>query len=227
VTLWGSARAANRLLRLWRREPTAVASLSEHYRWYPPARITPGEARIESMADGRAWDRIRCIKYTGDDVGRPPHAGAVHLDWLSDPPGFKAFRTFAIRRVAHGWSVLPGLADAPKRVVVRVPETVASGSAQQLVLAWAAPWTPHEWHVLDAIDASDDDILAHTIAWADHLRELRGAEVITGDEMRGLEECLRSHALAPSLDAAVQSAALRRDVSPAARTFAAWLRGVT
>lgn len=228
VTLWGSARAANRLLRLWRRQPTAVASLSESYRWYPPARITPGEARIESTADGRRWDRIRCIKYTGDDLGRAPHAGAVHLDWLSTPQGFKAFRTFAIRRVVDGWSVLPGLTATPRRIVIRVPENVACSSAQQLlVLAWATPWTPHEWHVLDAVDASDDDVLAHGIAWADHLLEVRGAEVITGDEMRALEERLRSCALRPSIDVAVQSAALRRDLNPAAQTFAAWLRGVT
>lgn len=229
VTLWGGALAAGRLLRIWRRTPRAVVTMEGRYRWYSPGRITPGEARIESMTAELAWDELRSLKYTGDDAARAPHAATFHPDWLGQPPGIKAFRTFAVRR-GERWSVIPGLTSTASTVEVTVPTEVlpAAGATQLLVLAWTQPWEPMRWHAIEAREATDDDVLAHNISWADHIRELRGELAITGEEMRALEARLHREGLTnTSIERAVFGAQLTRRLNSHALSYAGWLRGVT
>jgi hypothetical protein len=229
VTLWGAARAAGRLLRIWRREPNAVVTLAGRYRWHPPSRITPGEASTESTHGDLHWHELRCLKYTGDDIGRPPQAAQFHPDWFTAPPGIKAFRTFAIRWDER-WTVIPALLTTPPTVEVTVPAELLSDRdlTQMLVLAWTQPWEPMRWRALEAREATDDDVLAHNIVWADHMRELRGEGTIPGEEMRAMTRRLREVGLTnASIETALPGAQLTRRLSPRAVPFAAWLRGVT
>jgi hypothetical protein len=229
VTLWSAPRAANRMLRIWRGTPNEVVQLNGRYRWHLPARITPGEATVEHSGVQAEWHRIRCLKYTGDDIGRPPRAAAFHVDWLTHPPGIKAFRSLALRREDDEWRILPALLDSPSAVQVTASEHVVAPDAHQvLALAWAEPWEPRHWRVVDAVAADDDDVLAHHVAWADHLRELQGDGAITGDELRALQGSLRRAGVGrTSVERAVQIAPMTRRLSSRGRRLAAWLRGVT
>lgn len=229
VTLWGGAIAADKLLRQWRRDPHSVACLKGPYRWHPPGRVTPGEAAVDLPGRNLTWRDARCLKYTGDDLGRAPLAAAFHLDLLTEPHGIKAFRTFPIRLDNGIWRVVPGLNPSPPETTIEVPTQFAGNEGGQfLVLAWAQAWEPSRWRVIAAETAGDDDILAHNIAWADHIRELRGEGPVTGEEMRALERRLRKAGLASaSATSALEAAPLARRLSPHARPFASWLRGVT
>jgi hypothetical protein len=228
VTLWGAALAANRLLRVWRREPESVVRLIGRYRWYPPARITPGEAQTDETGTRLPWHQARCLKYTGDDLGRAPHAAAFHLDWLTDPPGLKAFRAFAIRRDDATWRALPGLRTAPDLDITLPDDPPAPDADQLLVLAWTQPWKPSGWRVVDAVPATDNDVLAHNISWADHIRELNDEPQVSGDEMRALRARAREAGMAHgSIEVAARQAQLTRRLSPRALSFARLLRGVS
>lgn len=229
VTLWGGARAADKLLRKWRRDPCSVACLDGPYRWHPPGRITPGEAAVDLPGWALHWRDARCLKYTADDLGRAPLAAAFHLDLLTEPHGIKAFRTFPIRLAEGTWKAIPGLGPSPPEIEVEVPAKFRGTEARQLlVLAWAQAWEPSRWRVITAETAADDDVLAHNIAWADHIRDLRGEPPVSGEEMRALEQRLREAGLVSASAArAAQAAPLARRLSPRARPFASWLRGVT
>jgi hypothetical protein len=228
VTLWGSALTAGRLVRLWRRQPDAPIHLEGPYRWYPPARITPGEAATSKHEQAQpTWCDVRCLKYTGDDIGRVPIAATCHLDWSSGRPGIKSFRTVALRRTERQWTVAPGLMDRTGKATFSMPKELDDAHVNQiLVLAYTEPWTPDHWMIVDAKPASDDEVLAHNIAWADHLRELHGDPPVTGAEIRGLALRLHEDGLAPSIDVAVTGTPLDRHVAAGARPFAAWMRGV-
>ena len=78
-----------------------------------------------------------------------------------------------------------------------------------------------------AIPAGDDDVLAHNIAWLDHLRELAGEPAVSADEIRASADRLVAAGLRPSVAGAALLSPLDRGLSPAARSFAGWLRGVT
>jgi hypothetical protein len=229
VTLWGSPLAANRMLREWRARPSSVIALAGRFRWYPPTRITPGEAMTDPVGHELSWHQVRCLKYTADDLGRVPHAAAFHLDWLTPPPGIRAYRTFAIQREEGRWRVLPGLARATTDVSVSVPSDLDNPDTNRLlVLASTEPWEPKRWRVADAMPATDDDVLAHAIAWADHVRELAGEEAITGDEMRALAAHARELGLISAcIDAAASAAALTRRLDPRAISLARLTRGTT
>src|SRR5205814_7447099 len=55
------------------RSNTAVA-FSGDYRWTPPGRMTPGEARLEACERQIRSRDARCLKAVADDLNRPPHA---------------------------------------------------------------------------------------------------------------------------------------------------------
>ena len=228
VSLWSAARTANRLQRIWRRDPGRVVTLSGPYRWHPPGRITPGEATTDEQPETLGWHQLRSLKYTGDDLGRPAGAAAHHLDWFIQPPGMKTFRAFAIRRDAERWSVLPGLRKPSGALSVTVPHDFAPPHASQLLaLGYAEPWAPDHWRVVDAVTASDHEVLGHNLAWADHLRELRDESAVSAAEAVTLHRRLREAGLAPSRDAAARTAELTRRLRPAVREFAGWLRGTS
>jgi hypothetical protein len=229
VTLWGAPLAASRMLREWRARPTSLVSLAGRFRWYPPGRITPGEAMTEACGQELPWHQVRCLKYTADDLGRVPHAANFHLDWLTSPPGIRAYRTFAIQREGDRWRVFPGLARTATDISVSVPPDFdRQGADRLLVLASTEPWEPKRWTIAEARPATDDDVLAHSIAWADHVRELAGEGAITGDEMRALAAHARELGVAnASLDAAASAAALTRRLDPRAISLARLTRGTT
>lgn len=228
VALWAAARTANRALRMWRRDPTAVLSLRGPYRWHPPARITPGEAEVQDTGLTLTWDRARCLKYTADDVGRAPHAAACHLDWSAGSPGIKTFRTVALQSADGMWRALPGLRDAHKGTTFTVPQEMRPEDCDQiLALVCAEPWAATDWHAVAAIPAGDDDVLAHNIAWIDHLRELSGEAAASADEIRTSADRLRAVGLRPTVDRAVRLSPLERRLSARSRPLAAWLRGVS
>lgn len=229
VSLWGAPLAASHMLREWRARPTSVISVAGRFRWFPPARITPGEAMTEPIGQERSWREVRCLKYTADDLGRVPHAAAFHLDWLTPPPGIRAYRTFALQRQAGRWRVLPGLARTAPDVSVSVPSHIDDFDTDLLlVLASTEPWEPKRWRVADAAPATDDDVIAHSLGWADHLRELGGEDAITGAEMRALATRARESGVSnPSIDAAASAAVLTRRLDPRARSLARLIRGTT
>jgi hypothetical protein len=117
--------------------------------------------------------------------------------------------------------------DRTGKATFSMPKELDDAHVNQiLVLAYTEPWTPDHWMIVDAKPASDDEVLAHNIAWADHLRELDGDPPVTGAEIRGLALRLREDGLAPSIDVAVTGTTLDRRVVAGARPFAAWMRGV-
>jgi hypothetical protein len=225
ITLWGSGRTANWLERTWRKDATAAVQLSGTYRWHPPERITAGGAEAE-LLESCEWHRIRCLKFTGDDIGREPKAASCHIDWSNAPLGVKAYRSFAVY-YDERWRVAPGLREAPADIEVVMADELTPRCGLGLVLAWAQPWEPTRWRVIASRDASGNDVLAHSISWADHVRELRGEPPVTGEEMRALATSARGSGINDvAVEHAARGAAVVRRVDPGARAYAAWLRGV-
>jgi hypothetical protein len=228
VSLWSAARTANRLQRVWRRDPARAVTLRGPYRWYPPSRITPGEAATEELPDSAPWNQMRFLKYTGDDLARSPRAATLHLDWLTPPPGIKAFRAFVARRDGAAWQVVPGLRDTNPGLSVAVPRDAAPRDCHQiLALGYSEPWAPERWTVVDAVVATDDDVLAHNLAWADYVRELRGEGPVSTEEIGALTRRLREIGINPRRETAAAKAALERSLTARARELARWLRGVS
>ena len=231
VTLWTDARSANRANRVWVRDPAATLELRGSYRWFPPARLTPGDADVEVVEKSTPWDRLRCLKYTADDLLRPPDATECHLDWSPPHPGIKAFRVIAIRRgdASSPWSVVPGSETGTSGAPIRVAGGAAAPGGQCLALVYSEPWAPEVWKVIAARPASDLQVLAHNFAWMDYLNELRDEPPISGAQLRGLERVLRQTGLrtADLVEPAAAEAALGRHLLERARPLAAWLRGVS
>ncbi len=227
VTLWGAAHGAEQVIRIWRENPQAMVELSGDYRWHPPSRITPGRSNLKVVAQDIPWWEMRCLKYTGDDVAREPRAGSFHLDWLMKPYGVKAFRTLVITRKSGRWFALPALAKTAPKLDFDLPsEALKVKTDHLLVLAWAQPWNPRKWHVVKWREATADEVLAHNIAWADHIRELEELDQPTGEQIRELQGRLATWGVLAEASAAARLAPLVRRVDPKARNYAAWLRGV-
>ena len=125
--------------------------------------------------------------------------------------------------------MLPGLLPTTGDVSVTVPAGLDQAAVDRLlVIASAEPWEPKRWRVADAMPATEDDVLAHSIAWADHLRELAGEDAITGHEMGALAVRARESGLTEiSLESAAAAAQLTRRLHPRAVPLAQLIRGTT
>lgn len=229
IDLWSSARNANELARVWRRDPKASLELSGTYRWFPPGRITPGEASIEVAERSVAWTDIRCLKFSGEDIGRPPDAASFQVDASGGQLGVKAYRTFVVRYVEGRWICAPGMDG-------RCPEVQLSFDGASppreepnlLVLAWSEPWELSRWNVRSFVPVSDDDALAHTVTWGDYVKEMAREPPITASEVQQLAMSLRENGYgAGSVEWALEKSVLDRRVDTDALQIASWLRGST
>jgi hypothetical protein len=88
VVMWLSGRAANKAYNRLRVDPSGLRLVGD-FRWTPPSRLTPGEARVEACEHTTDWTTARCIKAVADDLGRSPHALEYVLDYRLGPPGMK------------------------------------------------------------------------------------------------------------------------------------------
>jgi hypothetical protein len=227
AALWTSARAANAMARIWTRDPAANVRLSGAFRWYPPARITPGEAMVERLNQPGGWEQIRCLKYAGDDIGRSPLAPTFHIDWSSEPFAIKSYRVVCLQRVDRGWKVVGGLRTDPAQVHVEFAESKPD-SDLALALVWTTPWAPQTWRVADSRSIEPNHAVAHLITWADHLRELRAEGPPSGVELKALERTLTNAGIAgASLTTGLELATLDRRLDPSATAWARRLRGVS
>ncbi len=88
---------------------------------------------------------------------------------------------------------LPGLRDAQEGPRFTVPpELLPEDCHQILALVYAEPWAAADWHSVAAIPAGDNDVLAHNIAWLDHLREVAGEAAVSPEEIRASADRLRA-----------------------------------
>lgn len=147
--------------------------LEGDFRWTPPARITPGEARVTLAPDVTDWRNTRLIKAVADDLTRPPHALEYVRDWRPGKAGLKFFRSVCAIRDNEGWRVLPALGrPTVLRLDGRTKHIIAYGAVAMLLVSrepWSAVWTI-EAHA----EITSDEALAHSITWADFQRELHG-----------------------------------------------------
>lgn len=222
-------------LVMWLKGPVANATfnllrghqgvrLSGDYRWTPPARLTPGEARLEPSAVSIRWQDARCLKAAADDVVRPPHALEYVLDYRIGPPGLKYFRCVSTRKEGRHWMVLPGLSQPRPLEVCRVLPGVASAlnSAEfALVLIYREPWSG-AWTIADGAAVDAEGCLAHAMSWADFRRELDGSQ-IDGDLAHGIREALGMCGLRP---AGQPKPNMAHGLLPVARSVLASLRGL-
>ena len=184
MVMWLNAHTARTAFETLRE--TRWVGLEGDYRWTPPSRITPGEARVVPISRTEAWSDSRIIKAVADDLKRPPHALEYVRDHRRHQSGVKFFRSICARRRGDVWEVLPGLgeidtlhlADSASSVKV-----VRSEAALAMHLVYREPWSD-AWTIAESKEVTADMALAHAITWADVQREVRGLpadpEIVSG-----------------------------------------------
>jgi hypothetical protein len=222
VTMWLKGPIANAAYNVLKED--IGLRLSDDYRWTPPARVTPGEARVEASEMKIAWCDARCLKSVADDLARPPHALEYVLDYRLGEPGIKYFRCVCVVKSESAWQVLPGFGESMHLDVVEIlPQARPKLNRAQLaaLLIYREPWSPG-WTVVDAVVINEEGAFAHAITWADFQKELDGTE-LDGKMVSGIRQSLRHSGLHLGEFAEPN---LRRNLFPAARDVSRWLRGV-
>lgn len=176
VTMWLNGPTANTAYNLLRQNP--ALRLTGDYRWTPSARLTPGEAHIESIGEVTSWQHARCLKAVADDIIRPPHALEYVLDYRIGPPSMKYFRCVCAIKDSEKWRVLPGLSKSRTLEVAAVSPEVKLHKSEKLytLLIYCEPWS-RTWTIVEAVPINAEQALAHAITWADFQRELSGLGV--------------------------------------------------
>jgi hypothetical protein len=227
LTLWLNAHGANEVDRLLTVEQEPAVRLAGAYRWYPPHRVTPGEAWGVRASTDRSWQLARCLKATADDLASPPHPLEYTLDFRLGPPGLKAFRTFIGRYEGERLEVLPGREARTLSIALEFSgESVLSFRRGELimVLGFREPWNAI-WTAAAATAVDETMALAHAITWADFRLEVEGSPPCTGADTLELMEALRGVgvSLASAEEALVRAPLVRRGL-PAPLAVARWLR---
>lgn len=232
VSLWGSARPANRLRNIWLRRPESTVELDGAFRWYAPRRITPGSADVdecEIAADH--WSTCRCLKFVGEEFHARPAAASYRWESSLSFSEFRTFRSVILRRFGDEWGVLP----ATGRQLVMVAGLAAC--CEQLnssmdpratlcaALVWRDPWS-ESWSVAAAIQVGPDQALSHLVAWADHKRELLGDPPASAAEAVTMAKSLIALGIEADVPRSIDQANLVRQVLPRVQPVAAWLRGL-
>jgi len=232
VSLWGSARPANRLRNIWLRRPETTVDVMGAYRWYAPRRITPGSSDVEQR-DGPTehWSTSRCLKFVGEEFQAPP--AAVSYRWESSLafPEFRTFRSVILRRDGDDWGAVPamgkelvtvaGLAACREQMSRSLDPQATLCSA----LVWRDPWSDR-WSIASVVDATPDEALAHLVAWADYKRELLCDPPMAAAEAASMAGSLVALGVRAEVPKALERANLVRQVSARARPVAAWMRGL-
>jgi hypothetical protein len=232
VSLWGSARPANRLRNIWLRRPDSSVILSGAFRWYAPRRVTPGSANVEQCVGGVGhWSTCRCLKFVGEEFHAPPTAASYRWESSLGFSEFRTFRSVILRRVADGWGVVPatgrelvtavGLAASRERLDSSVGPLATLCAA----LVWRDPWN-ESWSVAAAVEVGPDHALAHLVAWADYKRELLGDPPSAAAEAHTMSQSLIALGVRADVPSSIEQANLVRQVLPRAQPVAAWLRGL-
>jgi hypothetical protein len=222
VTTWLKGPVANAVFNLLNSK-CAIRAEGD-YRWKPPSRWTPGEAKITPVETVLRWQDARCIKAVSDDIERPPHALEYIPDFQFGVPGLKYFRSICIVTTASGAYVLPCL-GTPR--LLRLEQSSSFQIAKRragtlaLCLAYREPWDD-SWTIVKAMDTDQSNVVAHAISWADFQRELDGSRV-DGPTLRSIRQALSSdafhgkHSVEPNIE---------QRLVPAAREMLRLLRGL-
>jgi hypothetical protein len=220
LTMWLNAPTANTVYNLLRQNP--ALRLTGDYRWTPSARLTPGEAHLDSAGEATAWQHARCLKAVADDLFRPPHALEYVLDYRIGPPSLKYFRCVCALKGSENWEVLPGLTRSRTLEVATVIPEVKFEKGERLytLLIYCEPWS-RAWTIVEAIPIDAEDALAHSITWADFQRELSGL-AIEPAIIAGSQQALRAAGLASADFGHID---LTRALLPVARDVLRSLRG--
>jgi hypothetical protein len=219
LVMWLKAPVANSTYSLLLAHP--VVRLTGDYRWTPPARLTPGEAAVESSQDEITWWRARCLKAVADDLIRPPHALEYVLDYRMGPASLKYFRCICAVKHSDNFEVMPGLARSKTLDVATVlPEVRFDGDKLYALLIYCEPWS-RPWTIVAAVPISAADALAHAITWGDFQRELAGLDSDPAI-VRGCRDALRASGCAPTNFGQPN---LVRSLLAVPREALRWLRG--
>jgi hypothetical protein len=228
LTLWTSARSANRAHVLAADGKGAALELTGGYRWFPPGRLTPGDARVDDTGkEATRWRHARFLKATADDIGRAPHPLEYILDYRVGPPALKAFRVFAARRRSDaGFEVISGLVTPARRVDLQMASPLAEPNvgACTLVFAYREPWDA-VWHAIDVAAITPAECLAHALSWADFETELTGSGRLTATDGKAIRDGLVAVGLdPPPVSHVFDMGDFERHLLPAARALTRWLR---
>lgn len=228
VTLWGKARAANRLRNIWLRGSSTV-TVEGDFRWFAPRRLTPGTASVADVAESaNRWD-VRCLKYMGDEFLAAPAAVNYRWDSAFGPPDFRTVRVAAVYEAAGERAIVPSDEQRLSRPVIvsRINASIANAQVSELALAMLvrSPWET-EWSVVDAEPIDANGVFAHMITWADYRRELLGLPSPTAQEVVSFQRILSSIGYSTDREDALVRANLRRVVAPRVKQLAAWMRGI-
>ena len=227
LTLWTSARAANRVRVLLARNDRATVRLEGRYRWFAPSRVTPGESSAETVDGSPSWENARCLKAVAEDVGRPPHPLEYVLDYRLGKPGFKVFRVFAGRRDDSRFEVLPATSQGSRRVEVtthtrEIEATLATGSPC-LVLASREPWD-ETWHVIAAEPITEEGCFAHIVAWSDFRAEVLGQSRLGHGDLAAIRAALAGASIEAESKLDFTGANLTRSLVAPAASLIRWFR---
>lgn len=214
VTMWLKGPVANKAFNLLR---TSGLQLSGSFRWFPTARLTPGEAELESSDEDVRWKTARCLKAVSDDIARPPHAAEYMLDYRMGPPGLKYFRSVCVFKSPTGLRILPGLAAAKElecSTVLPRASSVLKTTELAILLIYREPWS-EDWTVVKAARIAPEDVVTHSTTWADFQKELDGSS-LDAPLVAGISTAIRAAGLRPST---AGNPNLARSLLPLARSL--------
>lgn len=229
VTLWGSARPANRLRNIWLTGPTTV-HLAGDYRWFAPRRLTPGTALVADAPESFSRWNARCLKFMADELLADPPAVAYRWDSAFGPPDLRAFRVVPLYRRVDGWAAISSTEDRLARAVsisTDAGAAMAELDEAELLLGLVVrdPWDSR-WSLADATAVGADRVLGHMISWADLTRELLGHPSPAPSEVLAFERTLSAIGHAAERERGFAEANLRRAVPATVKQLAAWSRGL-
>lgn len=224
LTLWLNAVAARSALNTlnWH----GCFRASGDYRWYAPGRVTTGESTITECRERIDWSSARCLTAVADDLFRPPHAHEYVIDFHLGAPGIKYFRSVCATRAVDGWRALPAFGQSTLLPIVHIAPAASEAmgdTALAKFLMYRQPWS-EEWSVVNAIAATPEDIVGHSITWADFQLEL-GAAFRKSSLVAGVIEALRAAGVSGNRSG-ISGAKTSRLLLPAARAVHRYLRGI-
>lgn len=202
LRLWsssgGGASGLNMIETLM--EDEIGVTLTGGYRWLPPNRILPGNARIEPLkrTSNLEWAKMDFLKYSGEDVLSDPYPLEYRPLWTKSEPLFASVRVGGGLVIGDGSVIFPHAMSTdsskiqPKLASCSTDRARESLAHEGLIscLLFKEP-TDQGWTIWDSVEISPNELLFHLISWAELIDDLR-ADAIWEERAEIVEGCRNS-----------------------------------
>jgi len=207
--------------------------LQGNFKWKPPSVLVPNRAtfNIVNISDSPQWLGAYYLKHVGEDIEIDPHP----LSYV--PIATRGNRMFVAMRVVAGvaenqrslvvpFATKPGLLRLRVRLDAASTRSASSRIKERRPSLWLVVREPDntEWVVLDACEATNEDIVLHSCIWGAYLRNLTHDVSIPGDASISLQTTDNLSQLGLAASPGVEPPALQHNANPLALRRAEQMR---